>query len=255
MTSTATSATRRALGVVGAALLLCAAIALVFVASAPGKAAEVLGKVGGKARPSCPTPDPEPTTPDPRTCFAFASVTAFQMVGNGERAAFKVPSDGHLVAWSVDLSEPSASEQATFTTELEYGEPAARIAVLKEKGKSKFKLTKQSPKVQLTEQLGREPIFTLAKPIKVAKGTVVGLSTSNWVPNLAHDGDLTNEGDKWRASRSRMKCGTDPQKSAEENRDDILSSKSQRKIGTIRTYGCTYFPSRILYQAYYVPDE
>jgi len=240
--------------VAAAALLFSLLVALVWVASAPGKAAEVLGDVGGTAPPSCPTPAEDTLGDDPKFCQAFASVTGFQMVANGENAAFKVPTDGHIVAWSVKLSEPAESEQTAFENELKFGEPAARLAILKDKGKSKFKLVKQSPDVPLSASLGREPIFTLAQPLKVKKDSVIALSTSNWVPNLAHDGALTDEGDKWRASRGRMKCGTDPAKSDEENRDDILSSKAQKKIGTTRTYGCTYFPSRILYQAYYVPE-
>lgn len=244
----------RALRIWGASLFLGALVALVWVASAPGKAAEVLGAAGGKAPPSCPTPEGGAGT-DPKFCLAFASVTGFQMVADGKRAQFKLPSDGHIVAWSVDTSEPAADEQNSFENELGYGAPAARLAVLKEVGKSQFKLAKQSPMVDLSAELGGEPIFTLADPLKVKKGTVVALSTSNWVPNLAHDGDLTAEGDKWRASRSRKKCGSDPDKSADENRQDILDSRAQKKVGTTRTYGCTYFPSRILYRAYYVPEE
>ena len=33
------------------------------------------------------------------------AVTGFQTTANGKRAIFKVPSDGHIVAWSVDLVE------------------------------------------------------------------------------------------------------------------------------------------------------
>jgi hypothetical protein len=237
-----------------ATALLCALVGLVLAATAPGKGADVIGNVGGKAPPSCPTPKDAGKKPQ-KVCQALATVTGFQMVGNGKRAAMKVPQDGKLVAWSIDLSTPSASEQNSFTSTFDLGAPTARIAVLKEVGKSKFKLAKQSQKVNLDHVLGTKPVFTLSNPLRVKKGSVIALSTASWTPNLAHDGDLTTNGDKWRASRSRKKCGDDPNKSTTENREDLLSGKPQKKVGTTRTYGCTYTSSRILYQAYYVPGK
>ena len=85
------------------------------------------------------------------------------------------------------------------------------------------------------------------------KKAVVGLTTQNWASNFAHDGRLTENGDKWRASRSRRKCGDDPNKSNKENRADLRESKPHKKVGTTRTYGCTYDEGRILYKAYFVP--
>jgi hypothetical protein len=238
----------------GAALLLCGLIALIVAAVAPGKGAEVIGKLGGKAPPSCPTPK-KPAKKPQKVCQALATVTGFQMVGNGKRAAMKVPQDGKLVAWSIDLSTPSASEQNSFTSTFDLGAPTARIAILKPKSKSDFKLAKQTPKVNLDHVLGTKPVFTLKSPLRIKKGTVIAISTASWVPNLAHEGELTANGDKWRASRSRKKCGDDPNKSDAENREDLLSGKPQKKVGTTRTYGCTYNSSRILYQAYYVPGK
>ena len=249
-----TSSRRPAVALAGAAAVLCTLIALVLAATAPGKAADILGNVGGKAPPSCPTPKSGSSATDPKFCQAIASVTGFQMVGHGKRAALKVPKDGRIVAWSVDISEPSADEQNSFISTFKFGQPTARIAVLKPGSKSKFRLAKQSPKVDLTAELGTKPIFTLKSPLRVKKGSVIAISTANWIPNLAHDGALTANGDKWRASRSRKKCGTDPNKTPAENKADILASKPQKKVGTTRTYGCTYTASRLLYQAYYVPN-
>ena len=72
--------------------------------------------------------------------------------------------------------------------------------------------------------------------------------------NFAQLGDLTDNGDKWRASRKGDRCGDDPAKSSEENGADLLKSKPQRKIGSTRQYGCTYGMGRILYWAYFVPS-
>ena len=247
-------ANRPILRVAGAAAALCALVVLVLAASAPGKGADVIGDLGGKAPPSCPTAK-DPAAKPEKSCQVQATVTGFQMVGNGKRAAMKVPQDGKIVAWSVDLSEPSASEQNSFTATFDLGSPTARIAVLKETGKSKFKLAKQGAKINLDPLLGTEPIITLASPLRVKKGSVIAISTANWIPNLAHDGKLTATGDKWRASRSRQKCGDDPKKTNEQNQEDLLAGRPQKKVGTVRTYGCTYTSSRLLYRAFYVPDK
>lgn len=252
MNTRAIRLSRTAATVGGAALLLASLIALVVAAFAPAKAADVLG--GGKApSPSCPTPKKDP--PSRKVCQVVASVTAFQTTANGKRPRYRVPSDGHIVAWSIDLSRPNKEEQETLINGFDFGKPAARLAVVKQQSKSKFKLTKQSPIVQLSKFLGEEPVFTLNKPLRVKKGTVVALTTKSWTSNFAHEGKLTNEGDKWRASRSRRKCGDDPTKTSQENEDDLLESKPHRKVGSSRTYGCTYTRSRVLYRAYFVPSK
>ncbi len=152
--------------------------------------------------------------------------------------------NGKIVAWSVNLSKPSRDEQQTLTEGFELGEPTAKLAILKPMGKGKFKLTKQSPRVKVKPTLGTEPIFTLKKPIRVSKGTVVAITTSSWLPNLAHNGQLTAQKDKWRASRDSDKCSGDK---------NLLDGRPQRKIGSIKRYGCTYVAARLLYKAYYVP--
>lgn len=212
------------------------------VGGASGLAADKLGQAGKT---------PDPTCPD--SCFVFAKVTGFQTTANGKHALFKVPEDGHIVAWQVKVSRPASDDIASLTGD--YGRSAARLSILKKKDKNSFKLTKSSPKVDLTDSLGSAPIFTLGKPLRVKKGTIIGLSTDSWVSDFAQLGDLTADGDKWRASRGASKCGDDPNKSADENRNDLLSSKPQLKQGTTRPYGCTYGSGRILYWAYFVPGS
>jgi hypothetical protein len=228
-----------------AAFILLLAVFVVLgirVGGASGLAATQLGKAGKTPDPTCPA-----------SCFVFAKVTGFQTTANGKHALFKIPEDGHIVAWQVRISTPASDDIASLTGD--YGKSAARLSVLKQKDKNSFKLTKESPKVDLTSSLGSSPIYTLGQPLKVKKGSVVALSTDSWVSNFAQLGDLTAEGDKWRASRGASKCGDDPDKSADENRDDLLSSKPQLKLGTTRPYGCTYGSGRILYWAYFVPDS
>ena len=223
-------------------LLAVAVLAGIRAGSASGVAATQLGQAGKAPKPACP-----------KDCFVFAKVTGFQTTANGKRALFKIPADGHIVGWRVKLSKPESNDIASLTGD--FGDSAAHISILKQKDRNSFKLTKESPNVNLTSALGRSPIYTLDKALKVKKGTVVGLSTNSWVSDFAQLGDLTDDGDKWRASRKSSECGDDPAKSQDENGDDLLKSKPHRKVGTTRPYGCTYGMGRILYWAYFVPSS
>jgi hypothetical protein len=236
----------------GAAAVLAALVALALAAIAPAESVKTIGGVRGKAPPSCPSPK-KPGTKPQKVCTPLGSVTGFQMVANKKRAPMRVRQSGRIVAWSVDLGKPSRDERKLFTEGLELGEPSAKISILKPAGKGKFKLTKQSPRVKLDSVLGTKPIFTLKKPIRVNPGNIVALSTSSWISNLAHNGALTSKGDKWRASRDSDLCGDDPNKSDEQNNAELLKGKPQRKVGSVKRYGCTYTTARILYEAYYVP--
>jgi hypothetical protein len=220
--------------------ILAIIVVLALTAIAPADSVKTIGGVRGKAPPSCPTKKNKPQ----KDCQTMARVTGFQMVAHGKKAPMRVREDGKLVAWSVDLSKPSRDERQTLTEGYKLGEPTAKLAILKPKGKGKFKLTKQTPRVKVQSELGTEPIYTLKKPMRISKGTVVAITTSSWLPNLAHDGQLTANGDKWRASRDSDKCSGDK---------NLLNGKPQRKIGSVKRYGCTYVAARLLYKAYYVP--
>lgn len=237
-----------------ALLLVAAFVGVSGVDSAKGGAAKIFGNVKGKSpKPSCPTPDKD-TFPSKDLCLTYASVTGFQTSANGKKGIFKVPSSGSIVAWSVDLARPSKDEKKAFDGLFDGG-PSARLSVLKKKGKGNFKLVKQSPTIDLKGAYGEKPIITLKKPLRVKKGLIVALTSSTWVPNFAHDGKLGSSTDKWRASRGKKKCGDDPDKSSNENRDDLLKSRSQEDKGSTRGYGCTYGAARILYWAYFAPDK
>jgi hypothetical protein len=210
-----------------------------FAAAGPAAAqdAEPIGKTKEKPKPSCPK--------DP--CQAIGSVTGFQVSAGGEKALTTAPKSGHLVAWSVDLSKPKSSQRkffGKFYKDEQLGMvPAARIAVLQAEGKAAtFTLKAQSPVVDLSDELGSKPIFTLADPIPIKKGDIVALTVPTWIPNFAVD---LPEGNAWRASREQGKC---------ENPDDIKTGKPQQKVGKERTYGCLYRQARVLYKGFYVPS-
>ena len=158
----------------------------------------------------------------------------------------KVPADGTIVGWSVDLSRPNKEEQEFFAEVLGdrafNGRPSARLAMVSKAKKRKFRLRAQSPQIQLGSSLGRRQYFTLNNPLEVKKGWIAALTTKTWVPNLAHDlpGDL-----KWRASRIPKYCDGTPQSNLTEH------SHPHQQVGTTKTYACTY-NDRLLYWAYFV---
>jgi hypothetical protein len=216
---------------------LCLALALDGPESAGAAKAKVLGKTKQDPKPSCPR----------NPCEAVGSVTGFQQEANGERRPFKVREDGHIVAWSVDLSKPDRSQRRFFgdfyrDSEFETA-PAARLAILKPEGKSQFKLKRQSHAINLTPELGRTPLLTINDPLKVKEGDVIGITIPTWLPNFAVE--LSRE-NVWRASRSPDKCTGE---------NDIKSGRPLTETGKSRRFGCTYPTARLLYWAYFVPDR
>ena len=149
------------------------------------------------------------------------------------------------MAWSAKLSKPDKTQREFFgdfyrDNEFETS-PAARLAILKPKGKSEFKLKKQSPAIELKSELGGTPLVTITHPLKVKKGDVLGLTIPTWLPNFAVE---QSREDSWRASRSPKKCTGE---------DDIRDSRPHTEIGETRRYGCRYTTARLLYWAYFVP--
>ncbi len=218
------------------ALLLAASCALALSANDAGAvSATVLGKTNKTPKSPC-------IKKKPGDCRIVVHVTSFQSVADGRGGVMKVPSNGHIVAWATSLGTlpkdgvPNANEKYG-------GSPYARLAVLKPKGKGRYKLTKQSPKTQLESKLGTDPIFTLGKPLKVKKGQRIGITTPNWAPNFAEG--LPNQDNQFLSSREKGLCAE----------RDALKAKPQKKVGSTRRYACRFNGSRMLYWAYFVPDK
>jgi hypothetical protein len=236
---TAASTRARWASLVLPALVLAGALGLALALGPPDPAdaakARVLGKTRQDPKPSCPR----------NPCEAVGSVTGFQQEANGEQRPFKIRQDGHIVAWSLDLSKPDRSQRdffGDFYEDNQFGkDPAAELAILKPQGDSEFKLKRHSPVVDLGSDLGRMPLFTLNAPLRVKKGDVVGLTIPTWLPNFAVE--LSRE-NSWRASRAPKKC---------ENENDIREGRPLREVGKSRRFGCEYETARLLYWAYFVP--
>lgn len=198
---------------------------------ASGIAATQLGKTANTPKPLCP-----------EDCQAVGTVTGFQVSAGGKASPFKVPADGHIVGWALDLAGLDQSQIESFNSNERFrGEPEARLGVLKQKERSRYKLTKQSPSVELLKSFGSRPIFTLKKPLKVKVGQRIAITLPTWAPLYVNG--LSDE-NQWIASRGADECDD----------EEILDAKPQDKKGSIRSYGCRFPGERLLYWAYFLPS-
>src|SRR5205814_2163167 len=154
VTTTATRARReparlRPLGLALACLLIVAAAGL--AASSGAKHVKTLGKTKNTPKPACPRNKPQP-------CQVVGRLTGFQRKANGEKGLFKAPENGTVVAWSVRLSKPNKSQRdffsALFKSDKLGRDVFARVAVLRHTQGQKYKLMRQSRRVDLESSLG-----------------------------------------------------------------------------------------------------
>jgi hypothetical protein len=226
---------------------LCALIVLSGPAEPAAAArAKLLGKTKGTPSSQCPKPS--------RNCQAVGRLTGFQVRATGGKNPFVAKQAGTLVGWSVDLTGRPKPSQRRFFGKL-YGHkpfgtaPSARVAIIKKKKGKKFKLKAQSPAVDLSDSIGEKPIFTLGKPLRMAKGDILALSLPTWTSAFAVD--VSTQENVWRASRPGNACEVGTEGQARKN---LKKSRPQEEVGATRSYGCTYQGARLLYWGYYVPS-
>jgi hypothetical protein len=239
-----------------AALALTALLVGVGVLSASaggGKTAKVFSTGGGDKKPACGKGRDD-------FCTALPNMTVFTNQADNKRNPFEAPSNGRIVAWAIKLGhkpsnktpsgEPDAKSNLEFFQDNfgneKYGKgPAARLAILKRQGSGiEFKLADQSPAVKLTGPFfHKETIITLDRPLPIKQGEVVGLTSLTWIPTVLPK-DMGGGKAGWRASmKKNVGCTV----------DDQIAAKAQKKIGSIREYGCK-FDARLFYKAYFVPN-
>jgi hypothetical protein len=188
-----------------------------------------------------------PACADKATCVVLTRVTAFQLrVGNRANVS-RIPRDGSVVAYTLNL--PSVKKDFyTGFSDTYYGAPTARLAILRRKPrkgvtKYRYELIAQSDKIALKPYLGTSPSFALPKPIAVKKGDMIGLTTDSWMPGFvarAEDANAT-----WRASRPAGKCS----KKGANDFTNFITARMHEKIGQIKQYNCGYTGARVLYHA------
>jgi hypothetical protein len=233
--------------VVGAGMTLASA-----AGGGGGNTAKVFGKGGDRLKPFCKD------SPERGSCQVLGSLTAFINKLNGKEDPFVAPSDGKIVAWSIELGEkpsdkpfpddPDSSNleffQDTFGSEKHGNGPTGRIAILKPQDGARFKLVRHGPLMDLGGPFyDQDTIITLTKPLRIRAGEIVGFSSYTWVPTLKphREGDGINS---WRANREQGECDA----------DGIINGKPHKRLDSVRTYGCE-FSDRLFYRAYFKPNN
>jgi hypothetical protein len=209
------------------ALSASLALALLLPAAAPATLSEVgvIGTTTPVTAPSCPT------TP----CLAVSRTTGFQARVAATRNPLSVRRDGTIVAWTISLGKPTAT-QIKFFDANEGGVSEAGIAILRPQKKPNltYKLIASSPPIKLEPYFGMTAQFPLETTIPVKKGDVIGLTVPSWAPALALGfGNDTS----WRASRPRKGCTS------------TSAQTAQTVVGSNVQYYCLYQTARLTYSA------
>jgi hypothetical protein len=202
-------------------------LALALPAAAPATLAEVgvLPATTPATVASCPS------TP----CLAVSRTTGFQVKVGSNKNPLSAPRAGSIVAWTITLGKPSAS-QIKFFNSAEGGPAEAGIAILRAQKKPNltYKLIASGPAVKLEPYFGKTAQFPLETTIPVKKGDVVALSVPTWAPALALGfGNDTS----WRASRQKSQCTS------------TSSQTVQTSVGSSLQYFCLYQTARLTYSA------
>ena len=205
------------------------ALALGLPASAPATLAEVgvIGATSPATVASCPG------TP----CLAVSRTTGFQVKVGARNSPMTIPHSGALVAWTISLGKPNAT-QIKFFNANEGGPSEAGVAVLRpvvsKKLKLTYKLIAQSPMVKLEKWFGMTAEFPLETALQTKKGDIVALTVPTWAPALALGfGNDTS----WRASRQKAQCTT------------TSAQTTHTVIGSGVQYFCLYQTARLTYSA------
>ncbi len=175
--------------------------------------------------PSCPT----------SPCLAVSRTTGFQVKVATANRLLAAPRAGTLVAWTIMLGKPNAT-QIKFFNANEGGPAEAAIAVLRAVPKPNltYRLIAESPLVKLQSYFGKTVQFPLASTIPLRKGDIVALAVPTWAPALALG---FGKDTSWRASRQKSQCTS------------TSSQTAQTAIGTSTQYYCLYQTARLTYSA------
>jgi hypothetical protein len=185
----------------------------------------VIGATSPATVPSCPR----------SPCLAVSRTTGYQVKVGPANKVLTAPRSGTIVAWTITLAKPNASQIKFFNTN-EGGAAEAGIAILRPQPKPNltYKLVAQSPLVKLEPYFGKTAQFPLESTIPIKKGDVVALTVPTWAPALAVGfGNDTS----WRASRSKAQCSS------------TSTQTAQTQIGTAVQYYCLYQTARLTYSA------
>lgn len=210
---------------------IAAAVCLAALLGGPAGALAKLTEVGEIPETTPPTAPSCPSAP----CLVVSRTTGFQVKVGSVRSPLTVPRNGTIVAWTIRLGKPNATQVKFFSTN-EGGEAMAGIAVLRKQRKPNlsYQLIAQSPIVKLEPFFGMTAQFPLEKTLAVKKGDIIGLTVPSWAPALA----LGFKGDtSWRASRPKAQCSK------------TSTQSTHTQVGASVQYYCLYNTARLTYSA------
>ena len=209
------------------AFLAALLLALALPAGSPATLSEVgvIPATSPATVPSCPG----------SPCLAVSRTTGFQVKVGKVNSLLVAPRSGTVVAWTIMLGKPNAS-QIKFFNANEGGVAEAGIAILRPQPKPNltWKLVSQSPLIKLQPYFGKTVQFPLETTLPVKKGDVVALTVPSWAPALALG---FGKDTSWRASRPKTQCSS------------TSSQTTHTQIGTAVQYFCLYQTARLTYSA------
>lgn len=204
------------------ALALAGTLGLALPAIAPAELSE-LGTPEAGTAPACPA----------KPCLAISRTTGYQVKVGDKRALYTVPKDGRIVAWTITLGKPGASQTKYFNENLG-GESTAQLTVLRPGNKLYARVLAQGEPQKLAPYFGSTVQFPLEKSIPVSKGNIVALTVPTWAPALAVGQPATSS---WRGSRGKGEC------------DSFSKPTAQTKTGNVARWYCLYKTARLTYAA------
>jgi hypothetical protein len=204
---------------------------LVLALALPAVAPATLAEVG--VIPPTTSPETVPSCPA-SPCLAVSRTTGFQLKVAKNTTLMTVPRSGSIVAWTIMLGKPNAT-QIKFFNANEGGAAEAGIAILRaQKPKLTWKLIASSPTVKLQPYFGKTAQFPLERTIAVKKGDVVAMTVPTWAPALALG---FGKDTSWRASRAKSQCAS------------TSAQSTHTSIGSSVQYFCLYQTARLTYSA------
>lgn len=171
-------------------------------------------------------------------CLAVSRTTGIQSKVGQVGHPLVVPANGRIVAWTIELGRPTAT-QIKFFDENEGGAPSAAISVLspvktKNRTTPTYHLLAQSSVVNLEPYFGMTVQLPLTTTLKVKKGDVIALTVPTWAPALALG---FGKNTSWRASRQQGQCST------------TSSQTAQTELKSNVSYFCMYQTARLTFSA------
>ncbi len=147
-----------------------------------------------------------------------------------------MPRTGTIVAWTITLGKPNAT-QIKFFNANEGGVAEAAIAILRAAAETEpdLQADRAEPAREARSRTSARPPSSRSKrTINVKKGDVVALTVPSWAPALALGfGNDTS----WRASRPKSQCTS------------TSAQTAHTQVGTAVQYFCLYQTARLTYSA------